>query len=97
MGTFRTMVFGLLAFVALCSSVACEPIEDGPRPKARGLDAESPHLSEGELRKGRIAIVGKVRAVCDKAPEAHELVVVLQRRVEAGGRRPVEGDEPRHR
>jgi hypothetical protein len=69
----------ILLVVVVSLFTACEPKEEATRRAACGLGAESPHYSARASRgHGRPVIVGKVRVKCEKAPEQHDLVIVLE-------------------
>jgi hypothetical protein len=80
-GTRQAALASQVALVLICLS-GCGVEYGGANRQACGLDAESPHISEGELDKGRLAIVGKVRVLCEAGVEEHRLTRYLEIKID---------------
>lgn len=67
------------AALVLLGSAACEPsTTPAPGYTCRSIP-ESPHVSSGEKRKGRLLTIAKVRTTCTKLVDSHRLTIGLER------------------
>jgi hypothetical protein len=69
-------VFVLLATVGL----ACNGESSGPPANFCVINADNPHLSSTDLRKGRLTITGKGWFKCTKPPREITIFVEVQRK-----------------